>query len=545
MQSRVRSIAHVAVVLATFTAVSAVSAEAKAPPDWTAPTRIPGTAGLFNPAYYAAPDGTDLVLWGEGIGGTENQVRAKVRLPGRDRWLNVPARLHGSFLGVTDVEPTPTGDFWAVFQVNAGPYESYLARLDSRARRWSTPVKLFRDQTDHYHGIPRIESEADGTLVVTAYSPLIAGGGEARVAVGIRPLGGRWHNRFVSPAGHFANPADFSVNPSGDILIPFIQENDLPTMTVRAATKAHGKHASWKTSTLSVPGDSQRVHAALGADGTAVAVWTATSTTFDAVRMATRDVRRPLAPWVQRDVVTSTPVSTDAYGVVDGQGNVTALWSQNSAGTLTIWSRYLHGATFDPAVQISRAAESDVLDAVRLLPNGRTAVLYQRFGPGSHSLGMDYRTVKNGTPGPVAPILGDETTDGDANSQWLGADAASQATVVYNRGTNPDVDFAWLTNAQARPAVMSGPWSGRVVRSAQVSGQIAVGKPVSCESGFWVEASSLSYHWERDGQRIHGATSKRYEIARRDSGHDLSCRVLASNASPQKLLLTSPGRPVR
>jgi hypothetical protein len=545
MQSPVRSIVLAVGVLATLASLSPGSAEAKAPPDWTAPKRIPGTAGLFNPAYYAAPDGTDLVLWGEGIGGTENQVRAKVRLPGRDRWLNVPARLHGSFLGLTDVEPTPTGDFWAVFQINAGSYESYLARLDSRARRWSKPVRLFRDQTDHYHGNPRIESEADGTLVVTAYSPLIAGGGEARVAVGVRPLGGRWHNRFVSPAGHFALPPELAVNPGGDVLVSFIQENDLSTMTVRAATKAHGKHASWKTSTLSVPGDSQRVDAAIGADGTAAVTWSAPSQSPDAIRLATRDVGRPLAPWVGRDLVTGVTYALEPHGVVDRNGNVTVEWRQGSGANVQIWTRYLHGSTLDPAVQHTPSGELAEFDALILQPNGRAGLLYQRFTPSIDSIATEFRTLKNGVATSPVTLIGDEATDGAVNSESLAVDAASQATMIYNRGTNPDVDFAWLTNAQPRPAVMSGPWSGRVVRSAHVTGQVAVGAVVTCESGFWVETSSLSYHWERDGQRIHGATTKRYGIGSRDSGHDLSCRVLASNSSPQKLLLTSPGRPVR
>jgi hypothetical protein len=208
----------------------------------------------------------------------------------------------------------------------------------------------------------------------------------------------------------------------------------------------------------------------------------------------------------------------------------------------TIWSRYLHGATFDPAVQISRTAENAALDALRLLPNGRAAVLYQRFAPGAHSLGMDYRTIKNGAPAAVVPITGDEIVDGDANSQWLSFDAASQATVIYDRGTSPDVDFAWTTNAQPPPVAMTGPWSGRGARSAHVTGQMRVGGVVACESGYWVEASSWSYHWKRDGHRILGATARRYDIGRRDSGHNLSCQVTARNSSPQTLLLTSPQR---
>jgi hypothetical protein len=546
MSSRVRSPLLIAAALVAAAALAQPPAAAKAPRAWTPPARIPGTAGLFNPFGATAPDGTDLVLWGESTDvPLENRVRAKVRLPGRATWVNVPPRLHGQYLGVSDVEPTPSGDFWVVYTVNAGPYESYIVRLDTRNRRWTKPVRLFQDQTEYYHGSADIERAGDGTLVVTAYSPLIAGGGEARVAVGIRHPGRPWLDRFVSPAGHFANPADLSVNASGDILVSFLQENTLPTMTVRAATRAHGKHAKWQTSTLSTPGDSQRVHSGLGNDGTAAVAWTATSTSpFEAVRMSTRNVRRASAPWVGHDVVTGSSVSTDAYAVVGPHGDATALWSENDAGIFTLWSRTLDGSTLQSPVQLSRVGESAALTAIAALPNGRTAVLYKRLGSGGHSLGTDYRTMSDGAAGPAVSIIGDETVDGDTGAQWLGVDAASQATDIYGRGTNPDVDFAWLTNADPGPKAMTGPVSGRALHRARVAGRMAAGKRVACATGYWVETSSLTYHWQRDGRRIHDATAKRYRVTARDRGHRLSCTVAGSNSSSRRLLLTSPARRV-
>jgi hypothetical protein len=523
-------------------------ASARAPRPWTPPAEIPGTFGLVNPVGATAPNGTDLVVWIESTGGTENQARAKLRLPGDNRWLNVPARPRGLFLGVTDIEPTPSGDFWVVYTTYNGTYTSYIAHLDSRSQRWSKSVKLFKDMPDFGHLTRHVELARDGTLVVSAYSPAVAGGGVARVAVAIRRPGGTWHDRFVSPPGHFANPADLSVNASGDILVSFIQENTLPEMTVRAATRAHGKHAKWKVSTLSVPGDSQRVHSALGADGTAAVVWTSTSTSFDAVRMATRNVRRPLAPWVGRDAVTGSTVDVDAYALVDPHGAATAFWAQVNAGDRTLMSRTLVGTTFHDAVQVSRAGESGVFADFAVLPNGKQAIVYKRIQPGTspaHILGTDYRTLNGADPGPPVQIIGDQSVDGDSGVQWLGVDAASQATDIYSRGTFPDTDFAWRTHGDPGPKVMTGPASGRVVHRAHVSGRPAVGRAVVCNTGYWVETSVLSYHWKRDGRRIHGATAKRYRISQRDRGHDLSCTVAASNRSGRTVRLASPDRRVR
>jgi hypothetical protein len=311
-------VALLAIVIVGSTAAAAVP--------WTAPRRLPGTVGLANPIAATAPDGTDVVVWLEGTGiGTENEVHAKVRVPGSGgRWRDVAIRPRGSFLGGLVLAPTPTGDFWAAYQrdVSGGGQEVFVSRLDPGSRTWSKPVKVFQ-QPDYEHAGPAIGRAGDGTLVVAAYAPPKEpppGDPTYRMAIALRKPGGTWKGRFLSPVDQHAVGHDLEVNAAGDIVVSFIQGYALATMTVRAATRGHGPAAEWKIRTLSAAGDSQRAHAAIGEDGTAAVVWSATSTSFDAIRMGTIEADRRLAPWVFRDVVTATPIAIDAYPVVSPRG---------------------------------------------------------------------------------------------------------------------------------------------------------------------------------------------------------------------------------
>ena len=432
-------------VAATFASTATISVAAGA---WTAPKRIPGTTGLANPIGSTAPNGTDAVVWLEATGvGTQNDVHAKVRVPGHAKWRSVPVRLKGSFLQDMVVVPTPGGDFWAAYQrsVPAGGTQVYLTRLDSSARRWSKPVKVFKDD-GYYHGGPSIALGGDGTLVVAAYAPPKdppAGDPVYRVAVAARKPAGGWQTRFLSPSDTHAGGAEAAANDAGDVIVSFIQGYDLAELRVRAATREHGT-SQWKVVSLSSAGDSQRARAAIGDDGTAVVVWAASATSPHEIWMSTKEVDRRLDPWVGRRVITGADLVVDAHAVVTPHGQVTVVWRQSSAGQTILRSRHLSGSTLGSPRQLSPDGRVAELDALVQRPDGKAALLYQLFTPTIDSLGLRFRTLKNGVPGKVAELTGDEAADGDANSEALGIDRASRATIIYTRGTYPDTDFAWL-----------------------------------------------------------------------------------------------------
>ncbi len=113
--------------------------------------------------------------------------------------------------------------------------------------------------------------------------------------------------------------------------------------------------------------------------------------------------------------------------------------------------------------------------------------------------------------------------------------------MVYTRGDYPDTDFAWLSQSKT-PSVMTGPTSGNAVSRARVSGSLHIGTNATCVSGYWVEASEVSYRWERNGHRIDGATGKRYRLVNRDDRERISCQVTGADTSGHERILTSPSR---
>lgn len=522
----------------------AASGSAAAPePAWTPARDIPGTAGLANPGTATAPDGTDLLLWSAGGSGTTNIVRARVRLPGRTSWVDVTNRLKGSYLGVTAVQPTPGGDFWAAYSVDSGGTRTFVTRLDTSRLRWTTPVELFTDQPDYDHDSTLLALTRSGTLVASAYAPAKAASSPPvyRIAVATQAPNGAWKSRFVSPANEFSVGMDLGVNAKGDIVVGFIQGYALADMTVRAATRSHRSGRPWKVATLSAAGDSQRSSVAITPDGTAVVVWSSPANGgVTTERMATLDTTDALAPWVGRDVVTGVgPVGVQPYVVAGLGGAATVVWSQGAGTNVQLWMRHWDGAALSPATQLTPNSELAEFDGLVARPDGTALMVYQRFTTSIVSLGMEARVLDAGTAGTPVTLTGDFATSGSTNSEQVAVDAAGRGTLTYTHGDYPDTTFQWQTQATA-PAVMSGPATGVVVHRAKVGGTPRVGRRVSCRTGYWVDTRRVTYRWTRDGHAINGATTSDYRIVAADKGHQLACS--ATGRGPGAASLVLPGK---
>jgi hypothetical protein len=193
--------------------------------------------------------------------------------------------------------------------------------------------------------------------------------------------------------------------------------------------------------------------------------------------------------------------------------------------------------------QVTPSGEIAEFDALVPRPGGTAFLVYQRFTPGIFSLGLEVRTLVDGVASDPVTLTGDETTFGNTNSEQLSVDAAGRGMLMYTFGDYPDTNFSWQAQA-TRPAVMTGPATGVVARRAKVTGVARVGRTVACTSGFWVEASRLSYGWTRDGDLIAGARSKRYDVRRADAGHGLGCLVVGFNSGPSQTVLISKRKTV-
>jgi uncharacterized OB-fold protein len=76
--------------------------------------------------------------------------------------------------------------------------------------------------------------------------------------------------------------------------------------------------------------------------------------------------------------------------------------------------------------------------------------------------------------------------------------------------------------------------------SASIAGTAAAGQTLTCQpAGFTNNPTSYSYQWNRDGTPITGATGQAYTVQSADTGHALTCTVVASNSSGSSAPVTS------
>ena len=79
----------------------------------------------------------------------------------------------------------------------------------------------------------------------------------------------------------------------------------------------------------------------------------------------------------------------------------------------------------------------------------------------------------------------------------------------------------------------------------RVTGTAEVGGTLTCEEGSYsaVPAATLSVQWLREGEAIAGATSPVYTVQAADAGHQLQCKVTATNIMGL-LWVTTAGIPI-
>lgn len=69
-------------------------------------------------------------------------------------------------------------------------------------------------------------------------------------------------------------------------------------------------------------------------------------------------------------------------------------------------------------------------------------------------------------------------------------------------------------------------------KAPAISGVSTLGAQLTCSTGDWTGSpTSYAVQWLRDGQALDGATDASYTVTAADVGHDLSCRVTASNVT--------------
>lgn len=507
-------------VLALVTAGPMLPAHG-APPGWTPPAPLPGTAGLNGQVSATAPDGTDAVLWIVSAPDDQVAIRGRVRGPGSEEWVKIEPYLADAAQDLA-IAADRRGDFhltWVRYNPNTGIPQVLVSRLDGDTAKLTAPEQPF-DGAEYGHQTPRVAVTDSGTVfVATTASPKQSSSPPTyRAEVGIKRPGEPWRTRFLSPADTHATVRTLSVSPNGHALVAFVQGYGLAQMQVRAATRPAGTESTWTVSDVSVPGDAQTARGAIGPDGMAAIGWNSPSTGNELVRLAFRDITTG-DEWVSTDLFSGAFAQVEDP-VVDPEGYITGFWWDGR-----LWARQVQDGIMLDSNSVSPVGiRSDMRD-VTMGNDGVAALLYQSYDSGPDNLGLRFRWVDHGVA--LEENVLTEAADGSANGVQLGLDAANHVNVVWTAGDSPGTALHSMGNPPDAPAVVSAPHFGEPVTAATMTGLARVGRVLTCNGGYVVEANELTWRWYRQGDRISGASERTYEVRPADAGKRIKCAMVA------------------
>jgi Ca2+-binding RTX toxin-like protein len=144
-----------------------------------------------------------------------------------------------------------------------------------------------------------------------------------------------------------------------------------------------------------------------------------------------------------------------------------------------------------------------------------------------HNLAEFSRT--NGDPTDWKPLLTGTSPPGQPETMYLGPDGT-----VYIGGNFTAIGGVWQQGFAAFSGGTPPPVAPANTAAPQISGTVAVGQTVTCSQGTWAGSDPITYTytWLRDGTAVAGPQAgATYAVVAADAGHQLVCRVGASNSA--------------
>jgi hypothetical protein len=192
-----------------------------------------------------------------------------------------------------------------------------------------------------------------------------------------------------------------------------------------------------------------------------------------------------------------------------GKSIACTVTAQNSAGTVEATS---------PGVKVpGNAPEAHALPEVSGIPAvGNALTCSPGTWSGNPAPTYTFQWLLNGTAiaSATATVFTVTTTD-------LGLDLACRVTATNHEGSG---------SATSKPVHVPGTKPENLT-PPQVSGTPTVGQQLTCLRGTWTgkPPPMFTYQWLRDGTSLASATSSTYTVELADVGHELSCKVTATN----------------
>jgi trimeric autotransporter adhesin len=476
---------------------------------------------------YAGGYFSDRVTPGTTIGGADHR-----------NWLAALDPLTGN---ATAWNPNPNGPVNAVavgggavsaggmFSSVGGVARSDLAALsaaDGRVTAWNPSVGGGVGT-----GVQALALGADGTVYAGGAFTTIGANARLRNNIAaLDPVTGNaiaWNPNANNAIDALAVGADGTVYAGG-----FFRDEGKPGVTIGGADRnwlaaldpATGNATGWN------PNPDSRVEAlALGHNGTIYAGG------FFATIGANAQPRHSIAaldPATGNATAWSPNASGDVRALAVGaDGTVYAGGMFFTIGANTQTRHYI--AALEPALPGNASAwnpsASEVVDAIAV---GSDGTVYA----GGQFLTIGAIPQTRRSLAALDPASGNATAWNPNASGWVFALAPAADGTLYVGGNFPTLDLAaqqTFASFSLPPVSMSTP---------QVSGTPQAGQLLSCSQGTWSGSTpqSYAYQWLRDGATITGATSASYALTAADAGHQLACRVTASNLGGSASATSAP-----
>lgn len=523
------------VALAAASVLAPGRSDASPPAGFGTPQQVANLTSCIGQSATAA-DGTDVVF---AEGGNQNDITftARIRRPGTATWHLAPT-VHVPAYSLFDTRMVAIGSsdvLLAIAWYDASGLPRFsVYRLNTRSRTWSSASNAFPKLTrPGYYEEAAIGVTAAGGIVAATTHAVSDPAYHYSVMVAYRaPGSSTWQRATYSSASSWQFADQVAVSRNGYVAIPFTVEasGGSPQTGIGVISRSPGS-THWRRQVVDTSGTVYRRSVAVGADGEALLAFSSTGHDVSVARTVL-PAGNAMPVWSTQSVTTSTAYPSDVvWAAVDGRGHGTVLIDDHTPPTYA----HLDGATLTGPFPFGNGARRDINDLV-VRPDGTAEAATGEFtsDPSPVFTGEDAVSFpSNGTYRvQTLETAGNPWSNGHA-SILLGSDAANRIFATFTTG-NPSPDQCQFADQPGKPDVMTSPSSGRYVLHTHTH-RLAHHR-LRCVSGFWVEARSLAYRWYRDGHRIRGASGAVYRRVAADTGHHVTCRVLATNTVGTRVL---------
>jgi hypothetical protein len=437
-----------AVLLIAAAASLALAAPAQAVPQWLAPVDVAGPSGVNVSGDLAvAPDGTTLAVATEFVGGFA-RVRARLRRPGEGFGPFLELSPADKQAGGPSVAVDQQGNFTVAFNVNDPLSQVRAARLPAGAGAFE-PVETVSFGSDA--GAPVVAVGGNGTAVI-AYGQ----GNVIMAAIRQGPSGEFGVATMLSDPNPDFNFFDVAVDDSGNAIAVWSRNNGAGADVVEASERPAGLGFPPPGMALPVSSTTAGDHStqpalAMAPDGRVVVLWRFQQ------GMGSFDVRyverQPNGVWGSQQLASKPGEAAHSPDVaIAANGTAVGSWFANVGGNDLLqagvrppggafggYRNFAATTVGVPDVEGNRAGEAQVAWS-GFMAEGVFSV---RRPPGGDFGSVD--TVALGTQGSAMPSIA-------LNRQALGLDDQGNATLLYQKATNPGGVFQYSLHAASYDA---------------------------------------------------------------------------------------------